>query len=290
MIQLIEHSKIDFEKYDSCVNDSIFPTVYAQSWYLDIVTQKEWKALVLNDYQAVMPIPYARMKRSFWKKSLVQPPFCQQLGVYSTVELAQKEFDLLYDSFLELNPTTYLFNHSNNRFLMNKTNVRSRTNYILNLDDNYNALFANFSASKRQSVRKTLKKGLELKPLQVTDEFLEFHNNNVPNAQSLKIQSIQKNLLSTLFKKDLLQILGAFYQGEMVAVAVFVFFQNRIYYLNSASGDSGRKLLAMDFIIKSVIELNADSSNILDFEGSEIPGVAKFISSFGAKNEPFYAF
>ena len=56
MIQYIAYNNLDYEKWDKCIIGSVNGSVYAKSWYLDIVCE-QWDALVLNDYEAVMPLP-----------------------------------------------------------------------------------------------------------------------------------------------------------------------------------------------------------------------------------------
>jgi hypothetical protein len=63
---------------------------------------------------------------------------------------------------------------------------------------------------------------------------------------------------------------------------------NRITYLYSIVNKHGRDLQAMSLIINSIIQKHSESSFILDFEGSMLPGVAKFIRSFGAQKELYY--
>ena len=88
MIQYVKRKYLDEDKYNFCIENSIQSKVYAFSLYLDIVADN-WDVLVLNDYKAVMPIPW---NKKFLLKYSLQPFFCQQLGVYSKeiLELSKK--------------------------------------------------------------------------------------------------------------------------------------------------------------------------------------------------------
>ena len=82
MIQYIAYNNLDYEKWDKCIIGSVNGSVYAKSWYLDIVCE-QWDALVLNDYEAVIPLP----KRKKWGLTYIyQPLMCQQLGVFHKQE------------------------------------------------------------------------------------------------------------------------------------------------------------------------------------------------------------
>ena len=44
----------------------------------------------------------------------------------------------------------------------------------------------------------------------------------------------------------------------------------------------------MFFLVDELIQQHADSNYQLDFEGSEIEGVARFYNGFGATNNPYF--
>ena len=52
-------------------------SLYCYSWYLDAVSDN-WGALVMGDYEFIMPIPYTVKKN---QSILYQPFFSQQLNV-----------------------------------------------------------------------------------------------------------------------------------------------------------------------------------------------------------------
>ena len=70
----------------------------------------------------------------------------------------------------------------------------------------------------------------------------------------------------------------------------FVFFitNSRIYYVLAGNDPSGRPIAASHQLINAVIEKYAGKALILDFEGSDIPGIAFFFEGFGAKSEQYY--
>jgi len=82
MIRHLRHSEIDKEKWDAALSKCHQPLLFAQSWYLDLVSPK-WGALIRGDYEEMMPLP---VKSKFGFKYLVQPNFTAQLGVFSTKE------------------------------------------------------------------------------------------------------------------------------------------------------------------------------------------------------------
>ncbi|WP_297814294.1 hypothetical protein [uncultured Polaribacter sp.] len=86
MIQYIKRKDLDILKYDACIENSVQSRIYGFSWYLDIVAD-HWDVLVLDDYEAVMPIPW---KSKYGIKYIGQPYFCQQLGVFSKERLTKE--------------------------------------------------------------------------------------------------------------------------------------------------------------------------------------------------------
>ena len=65
---------------------------------------------------------------------------------------------------------------------------------------------------------------------------------------------------------------------------------NFFYYQALVSTSSGKQKCAMFFLLDRFIRENSGSNLILDFEGSMIPGVAKFYQGFGSRNTPYLRF
>ena len=101
-------SNINDVLWNKCIANSINSLVYANTWYLDAVTEN-WDAYVWEtefEYTAVFPIPN---KSKLGLKYVYPPFFIQQLGLFSTDDnieeytrlvLAQIEIDF---KFTELN-------------------------------------------------------------------------------------------------------------------------------------------------------------------------------------------
>lgn len=285
MLQYIPHSDIDLQRYNDCVSNSLEPIVYAESWFLDIVTQKDWGILVYNNYEAVMPIPYTRMKRSFWKKSLVQPYFAQQLGLISKVPIAKEIHLEFLNELKKLEPLVYHLNHLQTSILSN-LGLKTRKNYVLDLNKPYEELYYGFSTSKRQGVKKGKQNNLKVSNIAV-DEFISFQAKHMPLKESAQILKKKKQLFEYCLKHDLGEIYAVKKEEEVISVAFFTKYRNRFYYSQSAASEMGRKLFATDFILNYIIEKHANTPTILDFEGSEITGVGKFMERFGAENHPY---
>ncbi|MGZ8544622.1 MAG: hypothetical protein ACXWV0_04965, partial [Flavisolibacter sp.] len=77
-IQYLEQSAINRTLWDQCIDKAGNGLVYAYSWYLDRMAD-HWDALVLNDYEMVMPLP-CRRKYGFYY--LYQPFLTAQLGLF----------------------------------------------------------------------------------------------------------------------------------------------------------------------------------------------------------------
>ena len=85
------------------------------------------------------------------------------------------------------------------------------------------------------------------------------------------------------------EIYGVYNQENNLCAAVyFCRWKNRVIYLNAASGEEGKKLRAMYFLVDNFIKSNSEHDLKLDFEGSMIPGVARFYSGFGATPETYF--
>ena len=125
MIRFVEHNDVDTEKWDRCIKRAINSTPYAFSWYLDIVVS-HWNAIILNDYEAVFPLP---TKRKWGIQYAFTPFWVQQLGLISQTNEGLKRID----DFISLIPSTYRFIELN---MNHDVPVKDSLNY--NIVENFN--------------------------------------------------------------------------------------------------------------------------------------------------------
>jgi hypothetical protein len=75
--------------------------------------------------------------------------------------------------------------------------------------------------------------------------------------------------------------------GELIASCVFFLSHNRAYYILVGNHPNGKTIGASHALIDEFIKDYAGKNMLLDFEGSDIPNLAFFYSSFGATQEKY---
>ena len=152
-VEYILHRDIDKQKWDACISNAGNRLIYAFSFYLDAMAKK-WDALVLNDYEYVMPLTW---NKKYTVHYLYQPPFTASLGVFG-----KKPSTEIVNSFLQSIPSKFKYadiylNHSN-LFSLKEFELYSRVNYVLSLEDSYDSLYKNY----RDNIKRNIKKSVQL--------------------------------------------------------------------------------------------------------------------------------
>jgi len=78
------------------------------------------------------------------------------------------------------------------------------------------------------------------------------------------------------------------HENEIIAVSLILKSNNRLIYRTGTSNQKGKDLKAMFFLVESILITYQNKNYFLDFEGSELEGVARFHKGFGAQNNPYY--
>jgi lipid II:glycine glycyltransferase (peptidoglycan interpeptide bridge formation enzyme) len=275
MISFVKRAALDVEKYDSCIENSIQSRIYAFSWYLDIVAD-HWDVLVLNDYEAVMPLPW---KQKFGLKYITQPYFCQQLGIFS-VEKISKEIQL---QFIKKIPLQFL----KVALVLNSQNMLIgqpiKKNLFLQLNKNHELLRKKFSKGRKHAI-----KVAEKNQLMVAETSIQ---SLIDIQKKLYQYEFSEKKLIKLSKQVLQQntgeVVGVFKDEVLLGGAFFLFQKERIVYLFSAFTEKGRELQAASFLLNYMLKKNENSLLIFDFEGGNISNIATFYNSFGAEVETY---
>jgi len=283
MIQYITRKNIEIEKYNICIKNAKNSRIYAYSWYLDCVAD-HWDVLILNDYQAVMPLVW----RSKYHIKYIYPPcWAQQLGVFSSENIKES----LVALFLKSIPKKY----KKQTIFLNTLNITKglleQTNYILVLNKRYKDLNRNYNKTRRRILKKIVKT-LKIKTAQEYKPIIEFFKLHTASNLNITTKDYAKlaKLLMILNNKNKLIIKTAYLDNKLVAGSFFIIDASRIVYLFSTTNSLGKKENCMSFIIDAIIKEYENTPYLLDFEGSSVKGIAFFFKSFGAKKEEYYLY
>lgn len=286
MIQFKTHENIDKAKWDDCVKQSPGGFPYACSWWLDVVCPG-WAALVMDDFEAVMPLP---LRRKFTYSYVFQPYFTQQLGI-----LSKNPVDAAMTSaFLSAIPGKFRYvriHLNNSNALPGDFNFTYRRNYTLSLTQGAANLTGNYHRNCRRNIQKAKHAGLTLDtgpgPLAFS-RFIERHLDRQLGRVPHSIYPTLTRLIQVAREHCSSEITGVYdKQHELAASGWFVFTPARCLFLICASTKKGRDQQAMYLLVDDMIRRQADTGRVFDFTGSNLPGVAYFDAGFGAI-ETFY--
>jgi hypothetical protein len=170
--------------------------------------------------------------------------------------------------------------------------IKPRTNFRLDLNGNFSQLRNNFSSNHKRNISKS--KHLEIRETRNIEDLILIFRKEKINAFSLeslnRIELDLNKLLLVQELKDYLLILNAFDSNVLIASALFIHFNGVLYYIIGCSlkSDSSVSSNGLFKIFDVVINRFSESKTILDFEGSDIPGIARFFKGFGSSEETYY--
>ena len=282
MIYCIKRKDLDVEKYDACIAASVQFRIYAFSWYLDAVS-KNWEVLILNDYEAVMPLPW---KQKYFLKYITQPFFCQQLGIFSvapiTIGIQENMIRRIPNKFIR---TSINFNADN--FL--NSNMKLKKNALLTIENEYENIYKKFNKNRKRALKKASSLGFTFEENIAANEFYDFYVLNDKNHLThISMKKVLQNILN--LKTHAVQCYGIKSNTVLIAGVLLLIDRKRITYLIPVASAFGKKNAAATLLVDQIIKKYRHSHQILDFEGSMISGVAKFYESFGAVYEDYPTF
>jgi len=281
-INYLKQHEIDCKKWDNCIAGSINGIVYAYSWYLDVVNET-WEALVFGDYETIMPLTY---NKKYGISYLYQPPFSQQLGIFSSKNLSEE----IVLSFIKSIPKKFSFVEINlNKFnLINPVysiKVKQNTTYELELIMDYESLFRRYRKNTIRNIRKAIQNKITIVSGLKPNDVIKLINSS-GNKQGFKEKDINilRRLIVGAGRKKSGQLYGAYTdKNNLCAVGFFVHSNKKVCFILSVANDEAKEAGAMFLLIDEFVKQYASRNMILDFEGSNIEGIARFYAGFGAK-------
>jgi hypothetical protein len=274
--------ELEVDKWDRCIAEANNGLIYSYSYYLD-ATADNWDAIVLNDYQAVMPLPWRKKYGVYY---LYQPSFAAQLGVFGNEITAE-----LFESFLTAIPSKFklweLSFNQQNRFGLKDFQLSERMNYVLSLSEKYEILRRSYRENLKRNIKKSIEYGCYSRQDVSINQIIDLAKEQ-PNAPPRNEIEKFKTLFEFLKTRSAAKSYGVLSKNEeLLASCVFTFSHNRAYYILVGNHPNGRTLGASHALIDAFIRDHAEQNLLLDFEGSDIRNLAFFYNSFGATEERY---
>ncbi|MEO6720003.1 MAG: GNAT family N-acetyltransferase, partial [Ferruginibacter sp.] len=284
-IHYTPYHHIDKAKWDACIDAAANGLIYGGSIYLDTMS-KNWDALILNDYEAVMPLTF---KRKYGIYYLYQPFFTACLGVFGNNISAS-----ILEDFLAAIPAKFKYwdiylNHGN-YFQLKNFELYQRTNYVLDLNKPYEVIYAAYGDNIKRNIKKCLQLKCITKKNVGIDEVISLAQEQSKTFSPVTQEDFKnfKKLCQQLSAKQQAITYGIYTSADQLVASCALFLShNRLYYILVGNHPNGRTIGASHALIDAFIKDYAGKNLILDFEGSDIRNLAFFYSSFGATEEKY---
>ncbi len=283
-IKYFTNKEIDKKKWDDCIANAANSLIYAYSFYLDAMA-KNWDAMVLNDYEAVMPLTW---NKKYGIRYLYQPPFTQQLGIFSKEPIAGKT----EQAFLEIIKTRFQFAEIFINIKNIYPKVKSIANFMLALNVPYQNIYSGYKNDLVKNIKHAEKFSLAYTTsenyIEAIDIYIREYALRTPHVKESDYKAFKKLCGILLEKNRLLVRKVVSEKKELLAIAIFLNDERRLYNILSTVLPAGRTTEANHFLFDELIKEFTGKIELLDFEGSDIEGIAAFYKKFGAINHPYY--
>ncbi len=286
-ITYLSQSQIDKSKWDKCIETAENGLIYGYSFYLDAMS-KNWNALILNDYETVMPLTW---NKKFGFHYLYQPFLTAQLGIFGN-QLTKN----IVEDFIQSIPSAFKYID----IALNIKNITGspvaftthRSNYVLDLNFTYEYLYGNFRENIQRNIKKAYQQGCTIQKGIAVEKIINLALLQMKKHGHESLENINRfrNIYDDLQQRKMTATYAVLSPDKKVlASCVFFFSHNRAYYILVGNHPEGKTSGASHALIDAFIKDNAGKEMVLDFEGSDIPSLAHFYNSFGAEHEIYPA-
>ncbi len=286
IVKYLKYSEIDFSKWNKCISISFNGNIYAYSGYLDIVCQN-WEALVLGDYDIVMPLT---AKNKYNSTFLQQPPLTFQLGIFSTKKLDEK----IILKFLNSIPKKYKYiDISLNKYndFDNKNYIKNvRITYQLDLIYTYKRNYSKYSPLSKDTIKNATYNKITVLQGITPNSFV----NLIRQTDEKKVYKesdllIIRKLLSFSLLHKLGEVYGAYTADNTLCATGFFLLSNNIsVFMLSIADNELYNNGAIYMIIDKFIKNHSEKNITLEFENNNILNSEEIFKSFGAKPFKYY--
>lgn len=257
--------------------------LFEQLWFIALLSDNKVKIFINGDYETVLFVPY---RSKFGVKYAFMPVFLQKLsfqGRNSGRDLIVKELIKTIrfgEISFSISPEEKFFDH-----------CKSRKNLTLDLNKPYDDIRSKFSEHHKRNCNKARK--LRVSESSDLTGLISIYKSEKRNTlRGKQLNEFIGNLLKLekyeVIKKSSI-ILNAFDENRLVASIFFLNFNGVLYYIlgSSIKSDKAVSQYGLYRLFDHLINLYSNQGLILDFEGSDVPGIARFFRGFGGSESEY---
>lgn len=302
MISRLSNSAIDPVVWDAFILASPQGSMYATHAYASAISE-DWEALILdegNGWNAVLP--FIRSKK-YGLSYLLQPPLCQTWGPILEPNHGKNNYkhfshiQRLLEALAEMIPFAHLTQincHASLQYLLPfyekgfKAEVRYTHQLAIEAEE---SLRAGLSSQAKRKLRKSDKADHKIVDGSL-ESLLAIIRNNQQQGHDIMGGLKQGGPLLTAVSQLPYVMIKSLENagGNVVATGMFAMWNKTTYYLAGAQEPSSNDDGAMYRLLwEGMMEGKKRGSTRFDFEGSMIPGVARFFRQFGSEPVPYFS-
>jgi hypothetical protein len=265
-IHYLMHTEINTDAWDKCIAGSFNGTLYAHSWYLDLICER-WDALVEDQYKSVMPLI---IKRHWGQEIIDLPVFAHELGIFSKEPIHAAKTQ----NFIDTIPDRFRYY----RILLNKynphepenINVRMHKKFELDLIKPYHKLAGDFKPVLRTRLNITMARKYNLVKGLSTNDLIGFITDRgirVEKAVSRQNFLLLRMIIAGLIRHKSGELFGIYNDhNQLTSVALLSWFMNRLYLQFQVTATDQVQDFPHLFLIDRLLEKYAETNSTLSFE------------------------
>ncbi len=284
MIKKIPLSDLDPKKWNQLVLDSDSAPFYCLFEVLSGLNSK-WIFIVDENgsggYDAGMPIP---LKNFLWKKRVVQPAFCQQLGIIAIDTAHKSDFLERALSIIDIDSWAYHFNETDSSISSGiDTLWELKPNLVLSLNHSQEEIRSSYNSNLKRKLKTAAKSDLTISKQEPNDFcplFISEYTKLGTRTSKKALENVCSVIQSDIPEMEVDLELVRDTSDRIMAGGIFIGFGSRITYWSGFSTVAGKDLGAMAYLMEGMISKSVGKYSEFDFETGNLPGTRRFFSQF----------
>lgn len=227
-------------------------------------------------------------------KYLYQPAFLQQGGIFSNKELPNE----IIEAFIDKASQHFKFAEISLNFLntieynsKSPFTIKHRSNFILSLDQPFEINIQNFSNDFKRKLKKSESSNLSYIKSSDFKEAIQFYKKTYKDRKlnvTTKDYSNFEKLCKYYHDKKRVVIRKVINKSnQILSIVLLLKDENRLYNLLPAISEEGKKISSNCFLYNAIIDEFSGQKITLDFEGSDVKGIAEFYLKMTNTNQPY---